>query len=141
MTFNLDEQIFLKNDTTSKVYTLTLNQSAQAYDVTREWTIPGQPVLATKTDRFMNFKQAIDFLDLHFKERIANGYIEIMRRTGIKKTSNKIEKHKHVEKIGKQEDGPIAPNLPGLKVEERIMARQITSIHDRIGILKNNKPQ
>lgn len=138
LNFNIDEQIFLKNDKTEKVYTLTLNRSSKpiAYDVTREWTIPNQTQLASKTDRFTMFKQAAEFIEKQYRERIENGYAEIMRKQDVIKQSQKIETHKISEKPAKPNltDSTVDRNKtsPGRLLENSIQKRLITGITDRI---------
>lgn len=139
--FNLDEQIFLKNDKTNKVYTLTLNKDKQ-YNVTREWTIPNQTSLAIKTDSFALFKQAAEFMENHYNERIEHGYVEVMRRQGVIKKSTLVEKHK-VTEVVKQRD-PVYENsvtgqAPGKRIEDLIKSRHQTTIADRMNFGNKNK--
>ena len=141
-TFNLDEQIFMRNDKSNKVYTLTINrgETPAPYEVTREWTVPNQDQLASKTDSFPLFKQAAEFMQKHYNERLVNGYIEIMRREGIKKRGAKVEKHKGNEKISTiPDEQKITGTQPGKIVQDSIHSRQRTSIHDRLEFLKNFK--
>lgn len=134
MSFNIDEQIFMRNDKTDKVYTLTLNKNSGRYDVTREWTIPNQSQLASKTDSFPLFKQAAEFIEKHYKERIQNGYIEVMRRVGVVKINSTKEQHKISEII-------IPPDKPpsNTNIYTSLQARHRTGIHDRLDFLKHLK--
>lgn len=140
--FSIDEQIFFKNDKTNKVYTLTLNQNdkPKTYDVTREWTVPNQAHLASKTDKFPIFRQAAELMDHLYNERIKKGYIEVMRRQGIKKQSGKIEKHLGTETrndYAPTPDQPVTSIAPGKQVENAIQSRHVTTIQDRLQFLKN----
>lgn len=144
--FSLDEQIFLRNDTDNKVYTLTINrhEKTKSYDVTREWTIPNSNQLASKTDRFPLFKQAADLFESLYQERIKHGYTEVVRRAGIKKTATKIDTHKIFET--KRDFVPNAPKpdqiaqsatpAPGRNIASDFQSRHVTGIHDRIEAFK-----
>lgn len=136
--FNLDEQIFLRNDQTNKVYTLTLNRNKNptTYDVTREWTVPNQQQLASKTDRFPIFKQAAEQMEKLYTERIENGYIEIMRRQGIIKSATKIDIHKWTETINPIRADIVTGKSPGKQLEQAVQSRQRTGIFDRIDAFK-----
>lgn len=140
-TFNVDEQIFLRNDKTNKVYTLTINRTdrSSSYDVTREWTVPNQTQLAQKTDRFMMFKQAAQFMEKHYNERIANGYIEVMRKTGVIKKAAKIESHKGTEIVTVDDKTTVTGPTQGQKIENMIQSRHRTTIHERINFTNTPK--
>lgn len=136
MNFNLDEQIFLKNDTTNKVYTLTINknENQRGYNVTREWTVPDKDQLASKTDSFPMFIQAAELMEHLYTERIQHGYIEVMRRQGIKKRATEVARHK----IGDSSFASI-PNVtppPGPTMVDKMNARHTTTITDRMSFGK-----
>lgn len=141
--FNMDEQIFLKNDKTNKVYTLTLNKIEKTYDITREWTVPGQSVLASKTDKFPLFKQAAELMEHLYNDRIKNGYVEVMRRQNVKKRSPQINKHSGLETnkdyIPVDEKTTVTGVQPGQYLQNIIQSRHRTTIHDRIGVLNRKK--
>lgn len=129
--FALDEQIILRNMQSNKTYALTINQYGRAFDVTREWTVPNQEELASKTDRFYTMPQAAKLLQELYETRVRNGYQEILRRPNMKKSASKVETHK-VELA--KSDIPQQPvtSVPGQRIDRMITERQKTGIFDRI---------
>lgn len=137
--FNLDEQIFLRNEETNKTYTITVNKHENAYDVTREWSVPKQDILAAKTDRFSRFTDAAKLARQLYDERIANGYTEIMRRHGVAKRGQKVEKHgakASTEVPPPTPDTAVTGPKPGSIVENMIRKRHITTLDERIAFSK-----
>jgi hypothetical protein len=122
--FGLDEQIVLRNDKTQKTYALTINQYGRQFDVTREWSIPGQSDLVSKTDRFFLLPQAAKHLQVLYDERLKNGYKEVMRRPNIKKSASKVEVHKM------ELETPTTQT--NQKVGDMLISRQRTGLTDRI---------
>lgn len=135
--FNMDDQIFLRNDQTNKIYTITINRNKNptSYNVTREWSVPNQTQLASKTDRFLIFKQAAEHIEKLYNERIKNGYIEVMRRQGVIKQNIKTEKPGAMPITLDREDA-VTGQPVGRQLETNFQSRHRTGISDRIEVLK-----